>query len=335
VPVETSTSFMAPGRRGWRGRQRFKVFTGGASLRRRVALSLLLVRLILVPVISLLIYYLVVMGRIVDRIVNVDVPVATLSDRAANEMMDARRDERNYFLLHDPADAKANENTLTELRRTIAEARARQPEEEPATDAMLRQLNIYRGSFQQAVQRAEEARQAPVDRLRRAVRAYQKDLDELLKRAPRETRPQLIEDLRNRIESFDTEVAVTVEAEDPEFAKTSQELFTSSNQIIRLASDLEERSWKRVERDHEDARLLIRRAEWVLGIVFVLTLLLSVWVSFTLPRQVVRPLAELKKAVDLAAAGNYEIEFEVQGEGEVVELANSVRNLIGHLRERR
>jgi methyl-accepting chemotaxis protein len=126
-----------------------------------------------------------------------------------------------------------------------------------------------------------------------------------------------------------------VEAEDPEFAKTSQELYTASNQVFRLADGLEERSWKRVERDHEGARLLIRRAEWVLIIVSSLTILLSVWVSFTLPRQVVQPLAELKKAVDLAAAGNYEIEFEVQGEGEVAQLANSVRNLIGHLRERR
>ena len=41
----------------------------------------------------------------------------------------------------------------------------------------------------------------------------------------------------------------------------------------------------------------------------------------------------LKEAVDHAAAGNYEIEFDIQGEGEVVELANSIRLLIAHLRE--
>ena len=32
-------------------------------------------------------------------------------------------------------------------------------------------------------------------------------------------------------------------------------------------------------------------------------------------------------------AGNYEIEFDIQGEGEVVQLANSIRLLIAHLRE--
>jgi HAMP domain-containing protein len=54
-----------------------------------------------------------------------------------------------------------------------------------------------------------------------------------------------------------------------------------------------------------------------------------------LPREVVRPLLELKEAVDHAAAGNYEIEFDVQGKGEVADLANSVRDLIAHVREKK
>jgi HAMP domain-containing protein len=49
-----------------------------------------------------------------------------------------------------------------------------------------------------------------------------------------------------------------------------------------------------------------------------------------LPRQVVKPLIGLKEAVDHAASGNYRIDFELRGEGEVVELAKSVRNLIAH-----
>ena len=60
---------------------------------------------------------------------------------------------------------------------------------------------------------------------------------------------------------------------------------------------------------------------------------MSVWISFTLPKQVVKPLISLKEAVDHAAAGNYEIEFDIQGEGEVVQLADSIRLLIAHLRE--
>jgi methyl-accepting chemotaxis protein len=56
-------------------------------------------------------------------------------------------------------------------------------------------------------------------------------------------------------------------------------------------------------------------------------LLTSIWVSFILPRQVVKPLLELKKSIDHAAAGDFEIEFDVQGKGEIVELAASLRNM--------
>ena len=49
-----------------------------------------------------------------------------------------------------------------------------------------------------------------------------------------------------------------------------------------------------------------------------------------LPRQVVKPLQELKEAVDHAASGNL-IDFELSGQGEVVELAKSVRRLVAHM----
>jgi nitrogen fixation/metabolism regulation signal transduction histidine kinase len=61
-----------------------------------------------------------------------------------------------------------------------------------------------------------------------------------------------------------------------------------------------------------------------------ITLLLSVWISFVLPRQVVKPLLELRDAVDHAACGNYTVDFELRGQGEVVELAKNVRRLIAH-----
>jgi HAMP domain-containing protein len=43
------------------------------------------------------------------------------------------------------------------------------------------------------------------------------------------------------------------------------------------------------------------------------------------PRQVIKPLLSLKEAVDHAALGNYGIEFEVHGKGEIVDLAESLR----------
>jgi PAS domain-containing protein len=94
-------------------RKSFKIVAPGRSLRRRVGYSLAIVRLILVPVIFLAVYSLYAMGLIVDRIVSADAPVARLAERASVEMLDARRAERNYFLLRDPQYLKTNQRWYT------------------------------------------------------------------------------------------------------------------------------------------------------------------------------------------------------------------------------
>ena len=120
---------------------------------------------------------------------------------------------------------------------------------------------------------------------------------------------------------------------DPVLRQVAPALQASSEKILQVAGELEARSWARVQQDHQEARRLLYRAEWVLSIVSGLTLLLSVWISFVLPRQVVKPFQELKEAVDHAASGNYLIDFELRGQGEVVELAKSVRRLIARMQE--
>jgi signal transduction histidine kinase len=42
---------------------------------------------------------------------------------------------------------------------------------------------------------------------------------------------------------------------------------------------------------------------------------------------------ELREAVDQAASGQYQIDLELRGEGEVVELAKSLQKLITHLKQ--
>jgi len=316
-------------------RKPFRVFARGSSLRRKVAYSLAIVRLILVPVILLAVYYLFAMARIVDRIVSVDAPVATMAERASIEMLNARRAEKNYFLLHSPEDLEANRQSLSSLEQVIATCAELQPKEKPTAEKIQGQVKIYRQRFQEIVSHMREPVRAPFERIEEVVQAYEKDLDELLKRGRRYGRGQLVEELRSRVGSFDAQITATLEVEDPNVRQATVDLGTSSDAVLRLAGDLEKRSWERVQRDHEEAGALLRRAEWVLISVSALALLLSVWVSFILPRAAVRPLVELKAAVDHAAAGNYEIEFDLQGEAEVVQLAESVQSLIAHVREKK
>ena len=318
----------------WRIRKSFKIFAPGSSLRKRVAYSLAIVRLILVPVILFAVYYLFAMGRIVDRIVNVDAPAARLAEQASVEMLEARRAVRNYALFPDPEYLQANQKSLTSVRQILVRIGDLEPDEGTIVQQGLQAVTLYQQRFSAVVSAMAESRQEPVERAREAVWAYEKDLDDLVKDARHETRAQLIQELRARVLSLDTRITEAVQVGSPALYQVTPELQGSNEQILQVASDLEKQNWSRVEVDHQKARQLIHRAERSLSIVSIMTLAFSVLVSLILPRQVIQPLLRLKEAVDHAATGNYEVEFELHGAGEVVELAKSVQNLTSLLRRK-
>ena len=312
-------------------RKTFKILAPGNSLRKRVAYSLAIARFILVPVIFLAVYYLFEMGWIVDRIVNVDAPAATLAQKASIEILEARRAERNYLLLHDPSYLAANREALGRTKQILSQIQELEPQDMGEAQKALEALAIYEQRVDAAALAVAQPGQADADRIQAVVRAYEQDLNNLLQSARLKKRAQLIEELRNRVGSFDAQISETVQAGNPALAPVTTDLQTSSQEVLGLLSDLETENWKRVESDHREARRLLHQAEWALSIVSAITLLFSVWVSFILPRQVVKPLVTLREAVDHAAQGNGAIDFEIAGRGEVAELAKSVQNLIARL----
>jgi CHASE3 domain sensor protein len=314
-------------------RKTFKILAPGNSLRRRVAYSLAIARLILVPVIFLAVYYLFEMGWIVDRIVNVDAPAATLAQRASIRMLEARRAERNYLLLHDPSYLEENREAVAKTKEILGEIQTLEPQDVAATQKAMDSLELYEKRFAAAVSAMSQPGQGDADRIQAVVRAYENDLNDLLRGAKSKRRELLIEELRNRVGSFDTQISDTVQEGNPSLAPVTEDLQTSSQQELEMLSALETQNWKRVELDHREARRLIRQAEWALSIVSALTLIFSVLVSMILPRQVVKPLVSLREAVDHVAQGNSAVELEIEGRGEVAELARSLRNLIVQLRQ--
>jgi len=315
-------------------RKSFQILAPGSSLRRRVAYSLAIARLILAPVIFLAVYYLFKMGFIVDQIVNVDAPAATYAQQISIEMLEARRAERNYLLLRDASHLEANHEAIGRVREILDEIRQLGQTNQRAAAMAEAELNLYEKQFAAAVALMQQPDGGPSDRIQAVVRAYELDLNELLRTSRYRKRAQLVEDLRKRVDSFDTQISATVQQDNPTLRQVTEDLQASSQKLLQLASEIEKQNWHRVENDRSEARRLLLQAEWALGIVSFLTLLFSVWVSFVLPRQVVKPLISLKEAVDQATAGNYEIEFDIRGEGEVVELARSVQNMLSAVRQK-
>ena len=177
-------------------RKTFKILAPGNFLRKRVAYSLVIARLILVPVIFLAVYYLFEMGWIVDRIVNVDAPAATLAQQASIEMLEARRAERNYLLLHDASYLDVNRESRERIRQIVSQIQDLEPQDMGETQKALEALGIYEQRFGAAVAAIGQPGQGDADRIQTVVRAYEKDLNGLLRNAKLKRREQLIDELR-------------------------------------------------------------------------------------------------------------------------------------------
>ena len=312
----------------------FILLAPGNSLRKRTAYSLAFVRLILVPVIVLAVYYLFRMGSIVDRIVNIDAPAASLAQQASINLLEARRAERNYFLLHDPDYLDANHAALQQAQAILVSIRDLEPDEQSPIQKASAAIQLYQDRFAIAVSALQQPGQTPTDRMRDVIRAYEEDLDSLLKGTKRHTRAQLLDELRKRVGSFDSQISATVQAGSPELHGVTEDLQTSSEQILTVTSELESQNWARVQEDHAAARHLLFEAEVALSVVSFFTLIVSIWLSYYLPGQIVKPLVNLKEAVDHATLGNYGIEFDVQGKGETVELARSLQQLFAAMQRK-
>jgi CHASE3 domain sensor protein len=76
----------------------------------------------------------------VDRIVNVDAPATTISEQVSVEMLEARRAERNYLLLRDPAYVEANRASIAKARETLIEIQNLAPSEQQEAQKALDEL---------------------------------------------------------------------------------------------------------------------------------------------------------------------------------------------------
>jgi len=143
---------------------------------------------------------------------------------------------------------------------------------------------LYQQRLGEAVIRMGEPSRAPTGRIQAVVKVYEADLENLLRRSRHQSRAQLMEALHARLGALDEEITSALETEDPALRQITVELRTPAAEVLQRLGDLEKRSRNRVERGHQKTRALIRRAEWVLGIVSALTLLVSIAISFVLPR---------------------------------------------------
>jgi CHASE3 domain sensor protein len=130
-------------------------------------------------------------------------------------MLEARRAERNYLLLHDPMYLISNRETVQNVQQVLDSIQNLESDDHETLQKANEALTHYRQQFAEAVSVLDRPGQRQTDRVQAVVKAYEEDLDNLLKRSGRIKRARLIEELRQRVGSFDAQIFRTVEEGNP------------------------------------------------------------------------------------------------------------------------
>ena len=134
----------------------FKILAPGSSLKRRVVYSLAIVRIILVPVIFVTIYYQFEIVSIVNRIVDIDAPATKLADQIAVQMLAARRSERNYFLLHDLVYIQENQQATGKIKDLVGQIEDLDPSCRSNCQDLLKRVEQYEQQLGAAISLTKE-----------------------------------------------------------------------------------------------------------------------------------------------------------------------------------
>jgi len=130
----------------------------------------------------------------VDRIVNVDAAGAKLAEQASIEILEARRAARNY-LCPRPGISSDEPEITHQCEASPGSYLGTEPGDETIVQQGPRTQAYISSNFAGRFRRWTEVKARPAQRIREAVLAYEKDLDDLVRKAKHESRGQLIQEL--------------------------------------------------------------------------------------------------------------------------------------------
>lgn len=318
----------------------FWTWIRGHTIQAKIGWSFTLIRGLLYPVVILAMIYFFWMARLVNQIAQEDARLIRIAELLDVNFLEVRKAEKNFVLLGDRTYLDRHRVSTRTLRALLAEGKML-AKGEPGFAAIERTLGEYLAAFD------ELALQGPVDRAarRRSVAAsllaeYQRgveaELEAFRKLAPsRPAYERLARSLRDRLAALVIPLETATQGEEPAIPPPLfQRLRQAGDEVQRLALELAERNWQELETHRQQALHLRRTGLWVIGIVLTLTFSLNTFLTYLLPRRILRPVRELTDACRRIEAGDLTVELDGRRQDELGDLARAFNGMLAAIRAR-
>ncbi|MCE5249081.1 HAMP domain-containing protein [bacterium] len=318
-----------------------KRFIGRLSIRRRIAIAILMSFIIILPSVSLSLFYFSGLLRGIKTITENDVRLGRMASDLTLIMLDIRRDERNYRMFGNPTERTGIEEKIARTKSLVSEAYKITPvQDQDIINNLSDHFTVYSNSFNMLVEHITEnppeeevlkrARTQFSQKLLDFQTTYLKILTEIEKASPAQRDSVLSranENLSDIFLNFATSESQTMQ---PSYIQENLE--NSRQDFLETAHSLAEKSWENMEAHKEESLRIEARAKRNIISVLIVTGLFCILMVTYIPRYIVRPITSLNRIFRKAEEGDYYARAVVQSNDEVGDLAVSYNQMMNRLR---
>ncbi len=321
---------------------RLRTPLGRLSLRRRIVLSLLFSFVLILPAVSLTLYYFSDLLTSMDVITRQDVELGQTATDMGYTMLEIQQQERAYRIFGSPEERDriqgllAHADTLLDRASKITPSSSRQM----ITD-LSRALEDYRSNF--GILTAYLSENPLPDRLRRLRSRLPGEVDEaardllglnaLLENSSPARRDSLLTLARQYADNLALDRSVITEGQGDQSVSYLQRNIESARQkFFRTSRQLAEFAWTSM-REHRETGLRIEaRSKRNIIFLFILTTILFSFVIFRLPGAIIRPITGLSRIFRKAGNGEWGVHAPIPSDDEIGELAASYNQVLERMR---
>lgn len=308
------------------------------SIQWKIALAMLITFIIILPSVSLSLFYFTNLLSSFSFITDQDVRLGRMATELSVTMLDIRRYERNYRMFGSQSERVSVENLIAHAESILIDANIISPvSDKPLINELSGILEIYSNSFSMLV---EHLSQNPPEtdiqqkarlskRLNDFQTAYRNILNTLNKANPAE-RDSILATASESIDIFSLDLLASSNQQgQPSYIQ--ENLDRSRQAFLNNAHELAERSWSNMLSHKQDSLRIEARAKRNIISVLILTGIVCVFMIIYLPLYIVRPITLLNRIFRKAQEGDFKAYAPVLSKDEIGELAKSYNLMMERL----
>jgi nitrogen fixation/metabolism regulation signal transduction histidine kinase len=289
---------------------------------------MLLSSALVAPVIVLSLFYISQINRLLDRIVNVDIEIIRLADDVTVTFLDARRSEKNFLLYRDTAYLTSARAGADHVDTICTSGRRLDTEVSAEFDSISRDIARYRVQLDTLAGLLQPGANVSYPQALRRLRAEHERLLDLAETTTDSTRRDSALAAAERL-SAERELPVTGLIG----RVLNDQLRSTESRVTLHAAAIGTYAAQRTANSRNRAQQLSIWAQRNIATALILTLVVLIWVTITLPRGLVLPLKRIANTLGRAERGDLSAHVKVRGRDELDQLARQLNRVLARLAE--